>query len=176
VTGAEVKGTTGQPFAGLAKGSRGGEGMWTLRVSDSAVTNFGTSESPKTPLIVTESAIDALSVAAIRGPKKPGVYASTAGNASARPDHPVIAQAVERGQELVGAYDSDRVGRGYLASLVEHWGERVRQLLPQLKDWNDQLRDKIKRGWNSAWERQVAEDEGANRPDAEESTRAAPKR
>jgi hypothetical protein len=170
--GAELRGTgqTKGGFAGVATGSQPKRGMWTLAVGvDSSVPNSGA------PLVLAESVVDALSVAAIQGPDRPAIYGSTAGNGAAAPDHPVVMAAMEEGRTLAAAVDRDKVGRVYLAAYVERWGERVRETLPRLKDWNDQLRAKIAEGWKSTWGRRTAsEGDGAAptpSPEASEAPR-----
>jgi len=140
VVGAEVRGTGATPFQGVSAGSRPGEGMYRFTVGDGG------------PLILAESAIDTLSLADIRGPKKPGVYASTAGNASAQPEHPVVVAAIEAKVGVHVAPDSDKAGRGYLAGYVKKWGEAIQSALPVLKDWNEVLKAKVRDGWRSAWD------------------------
>jgi len=142
VVGAELRGTGASRFQGVAKGSRPDAGLWRLPVGRGG------------PLVLAESVIDALSVADLRGPDSPAVYASTAGNAGAQSEHPIIAAAVAAKVPVHCAADNDDQGRRFLARYAQRWGEAVRSALPQgVKDWNDALRRKAVAGWRSAWER-----------------------
>lgn len=104
-------------------------------------------------MILTESGVDTLSLVDLRGPTRPGVYVSTAGNASAQADHPLVAAAVQASVPVHVATDNDKIGKSYLARYVERWGAAVTAALPNLKDWNDLLRAKVLDGWQSAWDR-----------------------
>ena len=142
VVGAELRGTSAARFVGVAKGSRPDQGAWCLRVGQGG------------PLVLAESVVDALSLADLRGPRQPAVYASTAGNAGAQANHPIVSAAVAAKVAVHVAADNDDQGRRFLARYTERWGNAVRDALPQgVKDWNDALRRKVVAGWRSAWER-----------------------
>ena len=140
VVGAEVRGTGPGAFQGVSKGSQPSRGMWRMEVGQGG------------PLVLTESAIDALSLAELKGPTKPATYASTAGNASAQANHPVVAAAIESKRLVVVSVDNDDQGKRYVERYIECWGKAVRSLLPVLKDWNDMLKQRVTEGWRSGWE------------------------
>lgn len=152
VVGAEVRGTGPTPFQGVSAGSRPSEGMFCFKVGRGG------------PLILSESAIDTLSLADMRGPEKPGVYASTAGNASAHPEHPIVAAAVSKKVEVRAATDSDKVGRGYFAAYVQKWGDAIHSALPVLKDWNEVLKERVREGFRSAWDKVRGQSDSAPSP------------
>ena len=163
VVGAELRGTGAARFVGVAKGSRPDQGAWCLRVGQGG------------PLVLAESVVDALSLADLRGPRQPAVYASTAGNAGAQADHPIVSAAVAARVPIHVAADNDDQGRRFLARYTERWGKAVRDALPKgVKDWNDALARKVVAGWRSAWE-QVRSARGDGLAPAPEPTEDAPR-
>jgi hypothetical protein len=110
---------------------------------------FFAGTAPLTRLVVCEAAIDALSLAAIEGPRSDTLYAATAGGMG-----PGTLSAIRGVLELidthlarvlVAATDADSAGRrhaGRLAELAVDMGVSFSVLLPPdtLNDWNDALR------------------------------------
>ncbi len=93
-------------------------------------------------LAVTESAIDALSLAAIEGWPAGTLYVSTGGGWGLRADAAMRALLLPLG-ELVGATDQGAGGERLaerLAATAASSGVRFARLRPRAKDWNDQLR------------------------------------
>ena len=161
VVGAELRGTGAARFVGVAKGSRPDQGAWCLRVGQGG------------PLVLAESVVDALSLADLRGPRQPAVYASTAGNAGAQADHPIVSAAVMARVPVHVAADNDDQGKRFLARYTERWGKAVRDALPQgVKDWNDALGRKVAAGWRSAWTRVRGADGKAPSPAPDPITEA----
>ena len=104
---------------------------------------------PLRRLVVCEAAIDAMSLAAIEGPRGDTLYAATAGGMSPATFMAIrgVLQRIGTHQErvLVAATDADHAGRrhaGRLAQLAVEMGIPFGTLLPPggLNDWNDALR------------------------------------
>jgi hypothetical protein len=100
-------------------------------------------------LAVVEAPIDALSLAALEGPRADTLYLATAGGMGPATITALEALLVERAgrpdARLVAATDADRAGDRYAAMLLDmaaHKGVPVERLRPnrQGEDWNDVLR------------------------------------
>lgn len=126
-TGAELVGTGQRPWRGMAPGSRKAAGSFW----------FPTDRIPPHRLIVTESAIDALSAWLVTGEDRiPTVFLSTNGAPGRLPDW---TRAWNPGRILC-AWDADRQGDRAARDLMET-DDRVTRLRPAgAKDWNDILR------------------------------------
>ncbi len=130
--GAELVGTCplpdGSTFKGLAPGSRRERGGFWLT----------TGSAPPAAVLLTESAVDALSAVLLPVPGLPAalLVASTAGTARRLPRWLDSFPAAR----LLCGYDADPAGdQAALALLRQHPG--MRRLRPQrAKDWNDLLR------------------------------------
>jgi hypothetical protein len=127
VVGYELRGPDTRSFA------RGGQRH---------LAEFGCRETRR--LVVTESAIDALSVAALEGCRQDTRYASTAGRPSAAAIAALQAACAEgRIAEVVLAFDADAegavMGRAVASALAGR--ARIVTLPPTggAKDWNDVL-------------------------------------
>ena len=130
--GAELVGTCplpdGSTFKGLAPGSRRDRGGFWLTIGSAAPA----------AVLLTESAVDALSVVLLPAPGLPAscLVASSAGTARRLPRWLASFPA----SRLLCAYDADPTGdQAALALLRQHPG--MRRLRPAgAKDWNDLLR------------------------------------
>jgi hypothetical protein len=116
--GAELRGTTGLSWRGLAPGSRKDLGCFALGP-----------HSAKNA-ILCESAIDAISCAAIH---TDNLCISTSG---ARPNPAWLPRLIERGYNIYCGFDADHTGDQMAATMIDlHPG--VKRLRPSLHDWND---------------------------------------
>ena len=134
-TGAEIIGTRpragGKPFRGMAPGSRKARGGFWLPCD----------RNPTATVILTESAVDAISARSlrIRATHEPGaVVVSTAGVAKAVPTW--IEEWKPR--RIVCAYDADNAGDAAAERLALNDPRVVRLRPTDTKDWNDLLRRK----------------------------------
>lgn len=135
VCGFEIK---NQGFTGFSSG--GEKGLWVSR-----------SGQPETRLVIAESAIDAMSYAAIF-PDAQVRYASTGGKMN--PQQPELIRAailkLPEGGEVIAATDADEDGRK-LADIIEaiagEAGRAFRRHEPPQEgtDWNDQIRPEARR-------------------------------
>ena len=132
-TGAEILGTAPQPgttrFRGMAPGSRKARGGFWLPCD----------RNPPAVVILTESAVDAISARSLRigATREPGaVVVSTAGVASAIP--PWIEDW--KPKRIVCAYDADSAGDAAAEQLALSDPRVVRLRPAGAKDWNDILR------------------------------------
>jgi hypothetical protein len=110
---------------------------------------FFAGTAPLARLVVCEAAIDALSLAAIEGPRRDTLYAATAGGMGPGTLTAIrgVLQLIDThlAPVLVAATDADGAGRrhtGRLAELAVDIGVPFGTLLPpkSLNDWNDALR------------------------------------
>ena len=131
-TGAEILGTAPQPggkrFRGMAPGSRKARGGFWLPCD----------RNRPALVILTESAVDAISVRSLRihGTREHGaVVASTAGIASSVP--PWIEEWKPR--RIVCAYDADSAGDGGADRLTVDDPRVIRMRPCGAKDWNEML-------------------------------------
>ena len=122
------------------KVSAGGEETWFRRSGGIAVP-------PR--VVVCEAAIDALSLAALEGPRPDTLYTATAGGMGpatlAALHHILSALAGERSAMIVAATDADGAGRHHadrLKELAATARVRFTEILPPdgLNDWNDAIR------------------------------------
>ena len=126
-TGAEIVGTGNRPWRGMAAGSRKAAGSF----------RFPQSRNPPETLVITESAIDALSAWLITSPHRtPAVFLSTNG---ATPNLPDWTRAWNP-KRILCAYDADTEGDRAARALMRK-DPRVARLRPiGRKDWNDLLK------------------------------------
>ena len=119
--GAELRGTTSQPWRGMAPGSR----------KDRAF--FSTCVASAHAIVLCESAIDALSCHLLHP-----VYRclSTAG---ARPDPGWLSTLLGLGLPVFCGFDDDPTGDAMAQRMIA-LHPSVRRLRPPAKDWNDALR------------------------------------
>lgn len=101
---------------------------------------FGPSDASR--LCVTEAAIDAMSLAALDGPREQTLYLSTGGGWSPATDAALGVLAVRPGITLVAATDANSQGDVYaerLRALAEASGCDWQRLRPEAEDWNEVL-------------------------------------
>jgi hypothetical protein len=119
--GAELRGTTAQPWRGLAPGSRKDLGC------------FAVPAQPRTTVVLCESAIDAISCLALY----PGYRClSTAG---ARPDPRWLRPLLDQGCQVYCGFDADPTGDAMAEAMIALYPS-VQRLRPIQHDWNDVLK------------------------------------
>ena len=123
--GAELRGTTGARWRGMAPGSRKDHGYFSL----------ATSSSPDS-IILCESAIDAISASALHPQSR---CLSTAG---ARPDPQWLMELLRQGLSTYCGFDADTTGEA-MARAMMTLHPTIQRLRPTLHDWNDVLRSKL---------------------------------
>ncbi len=119
--GAELRGTTAQPWRGLAPGSRKDAGF------------FAASAASAQAIVLCESAIDAISCHALYPAYR---CLSTSG---ARPDPAWLSALLPAALPLFCGFDADPTGDAMAQRMIELHPAIVR-LRPPAKDWNDALR------------------------------------
>jgi hypothetical protein len=119
--GAELRGTTGSAWRGMAPGSRKDRGFFSI----SATTNHA--------IVLCESAIDALSCHALHPNYR---CLSTSG---ARPDPAWLPTLIAQGLPIYCGFDADPTG-DFMAQRMRALHPLVLRLRPPAKDWNDRLR------------------------------------
>jgi hypothetical protein len=119
--GAELRGTTGAPWHGLAPGSRKDLGCFAIPV-----------ETQPT-VVLCESAIDAISCFALHPQYR---CLSTAG---ARPDPRWLRPLLDRGRRVCCGFDADPTGDAMAGAMIA-LHPRVQRLRPTRHDWNDVLK------------------------------------
>jgi hypothetical protein len=119
--GAELRGTTGRCWRGLAPGSRKDLGY------------FSAPAEARPALILCESAIDALSCLALH-PEHGCI--STAG---ARPQPKWLGPLLAQGRQIACGFDRDAVGEGMARAMIA-LHPAIQRLRPEAHDWNDQLK------------------------------------
>lgn len=98
-------------------------------------------ESPER-LCVTEAAIDAMSLAAVEGPRRDTLYVSTGGGWAPAADAAIRGFAMRAGLLLVAATDANAQGDAYgkrIRLIAEEVGGRFARLRPRTEDWNKEL-------------------------------------
>lgn len=93
-------------------------------------------------LCVTESAIDAMSLAAFEGSREGSLYLSTGGGWSPATEAAVRVLAARPGAELIAATDANSQGETFadrLRDIAENAGCDWFRLTPPAEDWNDAL-------------------------------------
>ena len=119
--GAELRGTTGRCWRGLAPGSRKDLGYFVAPAEARPV------------LILCESAIDALSCLALH-PEHGCI--STAG---ARAHPPWLRRLLAEGRQIACGFDGDEAGERTAQAMIA-WHPAIQRLRPAAHDWNDQLK------------------------------------
>lgn len=120
--GAELRGTTGARWRGLAPGSRKDHGYFSAAMS-----------SAPSSIILCESAIDALSALALHPQSR---CFSTAG---ARPDPHWLKELLRQGIPTSCGFDADTTGET-MARAMMTLHPTIQRRRPPLHDWNDVLR------------------------------------
>ncbi|MGH7483996.1 MAG: DUF3991 domain-containing protein [bacterium] len=119
--GAELRGTTPEPWRGMAPGSRKDHGC------------FSVSTASADAIVLCESAIDALSCHLLHRTFR---CLSTAG---ARPDPAWLPALLPLGLPIFCAFDADPTGDAMAQRMIA-LHPCLRRLRPPAKDWNDALR------------------------------------
>lgn len=119
--GAELRGTTGRPWRGLAPGSQKDTGF------------FSVPAAPLPVIILCESAIDAISCFALHPHHR---CLSTAG---ARPNPCWLPALLGQGCEVFCGFDADPTGE-HMACAMIALHPTVKRLRPSHLDWNDVLK------------------------------------
>jgi hypothetical protein len=126
--GAELRGTTAEPWRGLAPGSRKDLGCFAIPVGAQS-----TAVPAGQPVVLCESAIDAISCFALH----PGCRClSTAG---ARPAPRWLRPLLDQGCQVYCAFDADPTG-DTMANAMIALHPSVLRLRPTRHDWNDVLK------------------------------------
>jgi len=123
--GAELRGTTSRHWRGMAPGSRKDRGFFSVPASP-------TSELCP-PIILCESAIDAISALALHPDHR---CISTSG---ARPNPAWLAPLIEGGARIYCGFDADQTGERLALAMIG-FHPSVRRLRPPRHDWNDTLK------------------------------------
>ena len=116
--GAELRGTSGYSWRGLASGSRKNLGC------------FAVGPQSTKDVILCESAIDAISCAVIHADH---LCISTSG---ARPNPAWLPRLIERGYTIYCGFDADPTGDQMAAAMID-LHPSVKRIRPSLHDWND---------------------------------------
>lgn len=108
---------------------------------------FRIGASDASRLCVTEAAIDAMSLAALEGPREGTLYLSTGGGWSPATDAALSVLAAFPGINLVAATDANSQGDAYaerLRVIAESAGCNWQRLRPSAEDWNEVLQNREK--------------------------------
>jgi len=119
--GAELRGTTGLGWRGMAPGSRKDRGFFSVP----APTSYA--------IVLCESAIDAISCHALHPDYR---CLSTSG---ARPDPAWLRALISQGPSIYCGFDADPTGDA-MAQRMHELHPSIRRLRPSAKDWNDLVR------------------------------------
>jgi len=119
--GAEIRGTTGRLWRGMAPGSRKDLGYFSVPVLEPAT------------IILCESAIDAVSCRALNDG---ALCISTAG---ARPNPLWLKSLLKEDKQFYCGFDADPTGDEMAHAMIEIHPD-VMRLRPPLKDWNEVLK------------------------------------
>jgi len=156
--GASLRGTAGKnnTFKGLAPGTWRSQG-WFYTVAG------GRGQDPIQRVVLTESAIDALSYQTLHPPEKKTLYLSMDGAGFVPVDQ------LQRIPQVTIALDRDQAGEEMTSRLLEELPQASRQI-PTCKDWNEELKAQLQvlqeqmreRQWNIQ-ERKQEKDFGLSR-------------
>jgi hypothetical protein len=126
--GAELRGTTAEPWRGLAPGSQKDLGCFAV-----PIPGLPNSQNAATPIILCESAIDALSCWALHP------HACCLSTAGARPNPLWLNALLEQPGPIYCGFDADPTGDHMAASMIA-LHPAVKRLRPPAHDWNDVLK------------------------------------
>ena len=116
---------------------------WRGFASGGAKILFGLGARDGLRLLVTEAAIDAMSLASLEGFREESLYLSTGGGWSPATAASVRSLADRPGVRLVAATDANAQGEAFavrLREIAEAAGCDWLRLKPPAEDWNDALR------------------------------------
>jgi hypothetical protein len=126
--GAELRGTASIPWRGMALGSAKNLGYFCVPAA-------GALEADRRPIILCESAVDAISCFALH-PRHRCI--STSG---ARPDPAWLPSLLAEGNPVFCGFDADDTGDRMARAMIGFHPE-VRRLRPARHDWNELLRSR----------------------------------
>ena len=126
--GAELRGTTARPWRGLARGSKKDLGCFALPVEP-----LWPSSNGSRPIILCESAIDAISCFALHPQCR---CLSTAG---ARPNPLWLKPLLDQATPIYCGFDADPTGDNTAAAMIT-LPPLIKRLRPPAHDWNDVLK------------------------------------
>jgi len=125
--GAELRGTTARPWRGLAPGSQKDLGCFAVPVSCSP-----NPQNAASPIILCESAIDALSCFALHP------HCRCLSTAGARPDPLWLKPLLDQADPIYCGFDADPTGDHMAATMIA-LHPAIKRLRPPAHDWNDVL-------------------------------------
>jgi hypothetical protein len=125
--GAELRGTTARPWRGLAPGSQKDLGCFAVPVQSSP-----SSLNVASPIILCESAIDALSCFALHP------HCRCLSTAGARADPLWLKPLLDQADPIYCGFDADPTGDHMAAAMIA-LHPTVKRLRPPAHDWNDVL-------------------------------------
>lgn len=126
--GAELRGTTAQPWRGLAPGSQKDLGCFAVP------TPFSSNlQNAPSPIILCESAIDALSCFALHP------HCRCLSTAGARPDPLWLKPLLDQPGPIFCGFDADSTGDQMGAAMIA-LHPAIKRLRPPAHDWNDVLK------------------------------------
>ena len=125
--GAELRGTTARPWRGLAPGTQKDQGCFAVPLESCP-------SSPKaaSPIILCESAIDALSCFALHP------HCRCLSTAGARPNPHWLQSLLDQGDPIYCGFDADPTGDHMAAAMIALY-PAIKRLRPPAHDWNDVL-------------------------------------
>jgi len=126
--GAELRGTTAEPWRGLAPGSQKDLGCFAVPIPPSSNLPNAT-----TPIILCESAIDALSCLTLHP------HCRCFSTAGARPNPLWIKPLLDQAGPIFCGFDADATGDHMAAAMIALY-PAVKRLRPPAHDWNDVLK------------------------------------
>lgn len=130
IVGAELRGTSSIHWRGMAPGSRKDDGYFSLPPRFDPPPTSPTHSAA--PIILCESAIDALSCALLH----PGHQCIS--SAGARPNPRWLIALVRTRAPIFCGFDTDETGETMAQAMI-HLHPSIQRLRPQLHDWNDVL-------------------------------------
>jgi hypothetical protein len=126
--GAELRGTTARPWHGLAPGSQKDLGFFAV-----GPESWPVSVGAATPIILCESAIDAISCFALHP------HCRCLSTAGARPNPLWLKPLLDQGCPTYCGFDADPTGDHMAAAMIA-LHPAVKRLRPPAHDWNDVLK------------------------------------
>jgi hypothetical protein len=126
--GAELRGTTARPWRGLAPGSQKDLGCFAV-----PIPRLPTPQNAASPIILCESAIDALSCLALHP------HCRCLSTAGARPNPLWLEPLLDQAGPIYCGFDADPTGDHMAAAMIA-LHPAVKRLRPPAHDWNDVLR------------------------------------
>ncbi len=119
--GAELRGTSSRQWRGMAVGSRKNLGFFCVPTAPSSVLGR--------PIILCESAIDAISALALH----PDHWCLS--SSGARPNPTWLGSLIQRGARVYCGFDADPTGE-HMAQAMIAFHPSVQRLRPPCRDWN----------------------------------------